>query len=160
MVLFNKKIIYAFFAILIVTISQIQFWHRYQEYGRTYSRYWQYGYKQVVDFTKLDYSKYNKFYITKFYGEPHEFFLFYWPWPPRTYQNSANKTWRYQTDWYWIDAFDKFQFVNDWDIAKLTIPPNSLLITSPGNYPLLNSKIIKSIYFLDQTPAFDIVEYE
>ncbi|KKQ97140.1 MAG: hypothetical protein UT23_C0017G0001, partial [Candidatus Woesebacteria bacterium GW2011_GWA1_39_12] len=78
-----------------------------------------------------------------------------------------------QSDWYWVDRFDKFYFVNDWQI---TPGPNDdftlesggivsckaqetrcLLITSPGSYRA-NWNKLKTINFLDGKPAFEILE--
>jgi len=58
-----------------------------------------------------------------------------------------------------LGCLDKFKFVNDWDIKTETKDINSktLLITSPGNYNNENTNLIKTIYFLDNSPAFDIL---
>ena len=139
-------------------------------YRVDYSWAWQYGYKEVVSFIKEHYSEYDKIIISKKYGEPHEFVLFYWPWPPQKFQNDPTLIRFYKSDWYWVDRFDKFYFINDWDIPKteiaswrlesgekVIIEGAVLLITSPGNYPQ-NWRLLKTIYFLDGKPAFDIVE--
>lgn len=142
----------------------------FTKYPAEFSWSWQYGYKEVVSYAKENYSKYEKIIVTKKYGEPHEFFLFYWPWDPEKYRNDPNLVRFYQSNWYWVDRFDKFYFVNDWDIPKIEsgiwnmesggiIPMEGriLLITSPGNYPGGWQKL-ETIYFLDGKPAFDILE--
>ncbi len=133
-------------------------------YSQTYASSWQYGYQQVVNYVKSVYSDYDQILITKKYGEPHEFFLFYWPWPPHQYHTDPAKVWDYHANWYWIDKFDKFRFINDWDILTVTqsLPSdqNILLITSPHNYNPKIFKKIKTINFLDNNPAFDILSYE
>lgn len=134
--------------------------HKYQTYNHDYSSAWQYGYGQVIDYAKTYYSQYSRIYFTKKYGEPHEFVLFYWPWNPLKYQTDPKLNWNYHSDWYWVDGFDKFSFVNDWEIKTINFSPNSLLITSPGNYPLSGAKLQTTIYFLNKTPAFDIVSYD
>lgn len=139
-------------------------------YRANYSWSWQYGYKDVVEYVKAHYEAYSRVVITKKYGEPHEFFLFYWPWDPQVYKNDYNLVRFMQSDWYWVDRFDKFYFVNDWDIPRTEVGkwklesggevPMSgkvLLITSPGNYPKVGWKVIKTIHFLDGQPAFDMV---
>ena len=143
------------------------------EYRRNYSWSWQYGYKQVVDYAKTFYDRYDKIIVTKKYGEPHEFILFYWPWNPEKYRNDANLTRFYQSNWYWVDAFDKFYFVNDWQINEegedkyefklesgesvlcLVNSVKCLLVTSPGNVPEGWEKL-ETINFLDGQPAFEI----
>lgn len=155
----------------------------FRDYRKSYSWSWQYGYQQVVDYTKENYEKYDKIIVTKKYGEPHEFFLFYWPWNPADYQNDPNLIRFEQSGWYWVDRFDKYYFVNDWDIPgednqPFTLESGSeivcefipedilrrvemgkhdacLLITSPGNHPESWEKL-GTINFLDDKPAFEM----
>lgn len=141
------------------------------EYRTNYSWAWQYGYRQVTSYVKENYSNYEKIIITKKYGEPHEFILFYWTWDPASYQSDPGLVRFFQTDWYWVDRFDKFYFVNDWEIPKEEWENyilesgqefncnniKCLLITSPGNYPKTWDKL-ESINFLNNEPAFEIYE--
>lgn len=137
------------------------FWLNYTiDYPKNYSWSWQYGYKQVVDFVNMQASNYDNIYITKKYGEPHEFFLFHSKFDPQKYQTDSNLVRYFRSDWYWVDRFDKYQFVNDWEIVeKLKDKNNLLLVTSPGNYPK-KAYAIKTINFLDGKPAFDIVRLQ
>jgi len=147
--------------VILISLFQLIFYSRnYLRYNISLSQAWQYGYQTAINDIKPLYSGYQQIIFTKKYGEPHEFVLFYWPWSPSKYLSDPNKKWDFHADWYWVDAFDKFRFVNDWDIATLTIPKNTLLITSPGNYPKPNAKIIHSVNFLDNTPAFEIISYD
>jgi len=136
------------------------------EYRVNFSRAWQFGYKEAVSFTKENYHNYDKIIFSKKYGEPHEFVLFYWPWTPVSYQNDPNLVRFFQSDWYWVDSFDKFYFVNDWQIPQKGTEfvlesggqfdcVNCLLVTSPGNAPAEFSKI-ETINFLDGTTAFEV----
>ncbi len=131
----------------------------FNQYPIDYSWSWQYGYQQAVQFIKQNYSQYDQIFITKKYGEPHEFVLFFWPWDPADYRQKVQ--WDYHTGWYWVNAFDKFVFVNDWDIKSVVSCQSSvvscLLITSPGNAPDGWSKI-SQIDFLNHQPAFDIYQ--
>ena len=126
---------------------------------------WQYGYKQVVEFTKENYSKYDKIIITKKYGEPHEFFLFFNLWDPVKFREDPNLIRFNQSGWYWVDRFDKFYFVNDWQMGQLKLESGGeidcldskcLLITSPGNIPPGKWSKIETINFLDGKSAFEI----
>lgn len=145
----------------------------FNKYRSDYSWSWQYGYKQVVNYAGNKFDEYDRIIVTKKYGEPHEFFLFYLKWNPRYYQNDRNLIRFKQSDWFWVDRFDKFVFVNDWDIPKEEWQPfvleskkeeidcrniKCLLITSPGNVPKTWSKI-DTVNFLDGKPAFEIYEY-
>ncbi len=141
------------------------------DYRNNYSWSWQYGYSEAVSYLKDNYGKYGKIIFTKKYGEPHEFLLLFWPWDPDKYRNDPNLIRFFQTNWYWVDRFDKFYFVNDWEIphnnsvfvleskkdrADCTTA-SCLLVTSPGNYPK-GWKLLKTINFLDGKPAFEIYE--
>lgn len=141
------------------------------DYRDTYSWSWQYGYKEAVSYIKENYRKYDKIVITKKYGEPHEFLLFFWPWSPESYRNDPRLVRFFQTNWYWVDRFDKFYFVNDWEIPhdkgvfvleskKEDVDCQGvkcLLVTSPGNFPK-GWSLKETINFLNGKPAFEIYE--
>ncbi|HEX6977557.1 MAG TPA: phospholipid carrier-dependent glycosyltransferase [Patescibacteria group bacterium] len=138
-------------------------------YRNNYSWAWQYGYKEVYSYANENSSQYEKIIVTKKYGEPHEFLLFFSGWSPEKYRNDPNLIRFFQSNWYWVDRFDKFYFVNDWQIPKegTTFVLESkkenvdcsktkcLLITSPGNYPK-GWKLLKTYDFLDGKKAFEI----
>ncbi|MFC1710450.1 ArnT family glycosyltransferase [Patescibacteria group bacterium] len=140
------------------------------KYSEEYSQVWQYGYKEAVEYAKDNHDSYDYIIFTKKYGEPHEFVLFFWPWSPKKYQEDPNLIAFAQSNWYWVDAFDKFVFVNDWDLevdgnvftlesgGEIDCNINKcLLITSPGNYPE-GWEVLNQINFLDGSGAFEIVE--
>ena len=146
--------------ILILTIQATLYYRNYTTYYfQKYSASWQYGYQQTVDYLKINYSNYDHIYFTKNYGEPHEFILFYWPWNPQRFQVDPQLSWNFHADWYWVDTFDKFIFLDNEKIKSVTAQalPRSLLVTTPSNYPA-NVTLIKTIYFLNHQPAFDIVK--
>ncbi|MDD2224591.1 MAG: glycosyltransferase family 39 protein [Candidatus Shapirobacteria bacterium] len=156
----TKTIFTILFLIILIIQSFSYFKNYFNNYAQNYSSSWQYGYKETVNYIKENYSSYDQIIFTKKYGEAHEFVLFYWPWNPSSYQADSNLNWDFHADWYWVNAFDKFKFVNDWEIQKETESVNkkTLLITSPGNYNKSNNTLlIKTIYFLNQQPAFDIL---
>lgn len=168
----GKILLIGYLIILLISI-ETYLTNYFTHYRTKYSWSWQYGYEQAIDFARANYEKYDKIVITKKYGEPHEFFLFFWPWDPWEYINDPNLIRFYQTNWYWVDTFDKFYFVNDWDIAtaqngtfvlesgrkvKCQVPGTKcLLITSPENFPKDWDKL-QTIDFLDGKPAFEIYE--
>jgi len=151
--------------ILVLSLDNYMFSY-FTDYRTNYSWSWQYGYRQVVDYAKKNYNNYDKIIVTKEYGEPHEFFLFYWPWDPEEYRNDPNLIRFYQSSWYWVDRFDKFYFVNDWQVKALVLESGGsidcsttdcLLITSPENVPE-GWKKLRTINFLYGKPVFDIYE--
>lgn len=158
------------YLILLAVFLENYLTNYFTSYRTAYSWSWQYGYKEAVDYAKANYDKYDKIIVTKKYGEPHEFFLFFWPWDPEKYRSDPNLVRFYQSNWYWVDRFDKFNFVNDWQIPKngQTFVLESknkvecgkakcLLVTSPSNYPKGWNKL-KTINFLDGKTAFETYE--
>ncbi len=141
------------------------------DYRNNYSWSFQYGYEQVVSYVKDNYNGYDQIIVTKKYGEPHEFFLFYLGYDAEKYNSDPELIRFAQSDWFWVDGFDKFKFVNDWQIAEegtgnYTFNLESgrevdcsefkcLLITSPSNVPE-GWRMLESIDFLDGGPAFEI----
>lgn len=169
----NKSLIVSLFVISTIILAGDYLFNYFTNYRNTYSWSWQYGYKQVVDYAKTHYSDYDKIVITKKYGEPHEYFLFFWSWDPAKYQNDPEKIAFFQSNWYWVDRFDKFYFLNDWQVVdksganKIFVQESKnivdcrntkcLLITSPGNVPAGWSKL-DTINFLDGSSAFEIYD--
>ena len=163
-------VVFVFYFFFLFIFAKDYYSSYFNEYPIKYSWSWQYGYEQVIDYAKDNYGEYDKIIITKKYGEPHEFLLFYWPWSPREYREDKNLIRFFQSDWYWVDRFDKFYFVNDWGIPttndnfKLESGgefncrnEKCLLITSPGNYPGGWTKL-QTTQFLDGNSAFEIYE--
>ena len=91
-------------------------------------------------------------------------------WDPKRFGSDPNLVRFQRSDWYWVDRFDKFYFVNDWQIPKETDEPwvmesggkvpvygRILLVSSPENHPD-GWKRIKIINFLEGKEAFEILE--
>jgi len=153
-------------AVLIVFVLglfvSLAFWWRlyWQKYRVDYSWAWQDGQQELVESLKQKYNQYDLIVVTKKYGEPHEFILFWWPWSPKSYQTDESKKWDYHARWYWIDGFDKFEFWNDWEVKdKLKeVKGKFLLVTSPGNW-LREGKLLQTITSLNGDVVFELVEY-
>jgi len=147
-------------AILVIRYLSVYF----GGYAKDYSWSWQYGYKEAANYVRANYDKYDKIIVTKKYGEPHEFLLFFFKYDPIKYRNDINLIRFFQSDWYWVDRFDKFYFVNDWQVKEMKLESGGkidcrnikcLLISSPDNSPSgwLN---IYNINFLDGKSAFEM----
>jgi len=152
------------YALVTFFFAESYFANYITNYRTDYSWSWQYGYQQVVDYAKVNYSNYDKIIVTKKYGEPHEYFLFFLKYDPSKYQSDKSKIAFYQSNWWWVDHFDKYWFVNDWQVkdliteSKIKIDCGNiqcLLITSPNNYPKGWHKI-NTIKFLDGSTAFEM----
>ena len=169
---FSQKVATIIYLVVLFLFTESYLTQYFENYPKDYSWSWQYGYQDVVGYAKEVYGDYDKIVVTKKYGEPHEFLLFFWPWEPEMYRNDPNLIRFEQSGWFWVDKFDKFYFVNDWEIPKekgvfvleskkevvdCTGKIRCLLITSPGNYPVGWEKL-KTINFLDGAGAFEIYE--
>jgi len=152
--------------VLFGLLAQLVIWWQnyWQIYRIEYAWAWQDGYKEAVEYIKENYSQYDRIIMTKKYGEPHEFILFYWPWNPKFYQQDTSKVWDYHANWYWVDGFDKFEFWNDWEVvARMTgedqkLEGRVLLIAAPDKW-LKTGELLKTIKSVDGNSVFDIVEY-
>lgn len=166
----RKKYASVLYFVILTASLGLYLFNYFGSYAKNYSWAWQYGYKEAVDYTKTNYDKYDQVIVTKKYGEPHEFFLFYWPWDSDKYRSDPKLVRYTQSGWYWVDSFDKFIFINDWEIPKnenigwkterdnpVDVSIKTLLITSPNTYPQ-GWKKLETVNFLDNTPAFDILE--
>jgi 4-amino-4-deoxy-L-arabinose transferase-like glycosyltransferase len=131
----------------------------FSHYPKSESQSWQFGMKQMYEYLENNSLIRNeeKIYITKKYGEPHIFYLFYSKYDPRKFQKNSTLVRYEKTNWRWVDRLDNLFFINDWEIKeKLQKEKNFILVTSPGNYPP-ESEVLYSINFLDGSKAFDIV---
>lgn len=170
-----KSIVSIIYIMVVLVFSQSYFINYFTKYRTNYSWSWQYGYKEVVNYVKDNYDFYDKVIVSKKYAEPHEYLLFYLKYDPLKYLNDSAKVAYDQSNWYWVDKFDKFFFINDWQV-RLNPPEISsiqssfvtesgemidcqnvkcMLVTSPDNFPPGWIKL-KTINFLDNRPAFEI----
>ena len=172
----TKWVAYALYgAILILCFGR--YWLTYVTgYRVGFSESWQYGYKEVVGYANENYDDYDKIILTKRYGEPHEFVLFYGadgstalsPWDPESYRKDTNLVRFFQSNWFWVDSFDKYYFVNDWQILagaeeqmfrfesgiQVDCKDQKCLLVASPDYEIRNWTKIEEIDFLDGKPAF------
>src|SRR3989344_1870215 len=114
----------------------------YQVYPRAYSRDWQYGYKQAVEYINENKDEYELIVFTRHFGEPHMFTLFFSKYDPQTYQTDPNLV-RFETyDLVRVLKFDKFYFpdlgdkvTQAQDILEENKGKNILLIGKSGDFP-------------------------
>lgn len=146
--------------VVYLLILGVYMFEYFAHYPRTFSRDWQYGYFQLVEYLETQYDKYDYVLLTKRYAEPHEYVFWYWPVSPQRLRQSSDFEYDFHDNWYWVNKFEKIEFVNDWDMVSRSrgIPPGqkTLIIASPENIP--PEAKIHQINFLDSTPAFIILE--
>ncbi|OGE24560.1 hypothetical protein A2688_02390 [Candidatus Daviesbacteria bacterium RIFCSPHIGHO2_01_FULL_38_8] len=133
-------------------------------YPKNYSRDWQYGNKQAVEFIKDRYEDYDLIVFTRAYGEPHMFTLFYSNYDSAKFRNDPNLE-RFETfDWVRVLKFDKFYFpdlgdegTGFRDIIAQNPDKRILFIGKQVDFPQEHYRL-KTIDFLNGDRAFDIVE--
>jgi len=154
--------------LLMVTVFLINFYifanNLYLVYPVRYSRDWQYGNKQAVEYIKNNQDKYDLIVFTRAYGEPHIFTLFNLQYDPAKFQQIDNLE-RFETyDWVRVLRFDKYYFpdlgdegTKYQDIVKSNPDKKLLFIGKSGDFPP-EAKILERISFLNDETAFEIVE--
>lgn len=149
----------------IIIVSIVSYLNQYYNiYPKLYSRDWQYGYKQVVNYINEQKDEYDQIVFTRHFGEPHMFTLFFSHYDPVKYQNDPDLM-RFETyDWVRVLRFDKFYFpdlgdkgTQSQEILEENKGKKLLLIGKAGDFPSGVRKL-KVINFLDGTPAFEIVD--
>lgn len=136
----------------------------YNIYPKLYSRDWQYGYKQVVNYIGAHYNDYDLIVFSRTYGEPHMFTLFFLNWNPSKYQNDPN-LYRYEANnWIWVLKFDKFYFpdlgdagTHYQDVLKENPGKKILFIGKQGDFPDPLPRLL-TVNFLNGDRAFEVVE--
>lgn len=150
---------------LLVAVGFLYYLYQYFViYPKNYSRDWQYGYRQVVDFIREHQDEYDLVVFTRFYGEPHMFSAFYLPVEPSDYISDPNLV-RFETfDWVRVLNYGKFYFpdLGDYgtryeDIIKYNPNKKILFIGKPSDFPV-DKPVVEQIDFLNGVPAFEIVE--
>lgn len=77
----------AVFAAVFIAVNIIFYFHMYYAHmNREYSKFWQYGYAQAVQYAEANKSKYEKIVVSTSLEQPHMFFLFYTRFDPVKYQ--------------------------------------------------------------------------
>lgn len=133
-------------------------------YPQLYSRDWQYGYRQVVDYIGAHYNDYDLIVFSRTYGEPHMFTLFFLSWDPAKYQNDPNLVRFEANNWIWVLKFDKFYFpdlgddgTHYQDVLKENPNKRVLFIGKHNDFPDYIPRLL-TVDFLNDTMAFDVVE--
>jgi hypothetical protein len=120
-----------------------------------YGYFWQYGYKEALNFAKENETKYTNIIMTYEYDQPYIYYLLYSKIDPSWYQ----KNWDYNGNGM-VDRFKriigKYTFRNIDYVSDVKIK-SSLLIGTPKEIPE-NAKIIKTIDFPDGRVAFVIAK--
>lgn len=74
------------------------------------ARAWQCGYKELVEYVRQNYNKYDRFVITDRHGQPYIYFLYYMQYDPASYQKQAKISASDKYGFGQIGEFDKYTF--------------------------------------------------
>lgn len=117
-----------------------------------YSKYWQYGRKEAVEYVKENGDKYDKIVISTKLEQPHMFFLFYLKYDPKKYLAEGGTASGGFAEW--RNRFDKYEFRTiDWEKEKTD--PKVLYIGRPDD---VKSGILQTIYYLNGEEAVRIAQ--
>ena len=112
---------------------------------------WQCGYKELTDYIKNNYQKFDKFYITKENGPPYIFLLFFLKYSPKEYQKQANSGPIDEYGFSQSEKFDKFIFNLDYH------PQEKNIAIIGRQHDFYEEKNLKKIVFYNE-PVFYIKE--
>ena len=156
---FAKSSLSFLFGLLIFFCLGKYIYEYFYNYPKKSSQAWQYGYKQVSDFVAKNYENYDKIYVTREYGEPQIFLLFYMKYPPEKYQNDTNLVRRKEGDWEVVRSFDKFVFFDKGklgEVLKTGVSNNRNLFVLGSDDVPDGFSVEETIYFLDGKKAFSL----
>ncbi|MDP3888603.1 MAG: glycosyltransferase family 39 protein [bacterium] len=145
--------IFPFLFILLITVSSGSFLFKYFTYYPLVSNWnWQMGYENLYqDLSKLEPTT-GKIYVSKFYGEPHIFYLFENKYDPKSYQKNTGVV-RYDREDLWtnVDQIGKYYFVQD--PKQIVLGDNDILVVSPqeGSF---GGEILESVKYNNGEIAF------
>lgn len=157
---FSKRIyfryLYTFLLVLVISTSLVAFGIRYFVlYPVVTDWNWQMGYKGLYqELTKLE-SQVDKIYVSKFYGEPHIFYLFYQKFDPHKYQTGEEIV-RYDREdrWVNVDRIGKYFFVQE--PREIYLNPGEILAEPLQEFSFEN-KILTTIKYRNGQTAFLIL---
>lgn len=129
------------------------------------SKYWEYGYKQIVETVSSIQSKYKKVKVQQSFAQPYIYFLFYQKYPPAEYQKQAKLIEsEYKGDVGYVTKLDNIEFTPiDWSVDRGE--SGTLFVADTIRIPPEDSKdeslfrLIKEIKYLNgRDTAFRIIE--
>jgi 4-amino-4-deoxy-L-arabinose transferase-like glycosyltransferase len=157
----KRKTPYIFYFLLLVfySLSTIYFLDAYFIHlPKHNSQYWNYGYKQIVEFITPIQGKYKDIKVQQSYNQPYIYFLYYEKYDPAKYQKQANLVGGANSaDIGFIEKLDNIKFTQiNWSVDKND--ENTLLVADPITLPD-DKGLLNEIRYLDgRQTAFKIIE--
>ncbi|OGH43936.1 MAG: hypothetical protein A3J14_01960 [Candidatus Levybacteria bacterium RIFCSPLOWO2_02_FULL_37_18] len=156
----SKKILKVTGAVCILVIFTLNFSYYINQYfvqqNYYHAKYWQYGYKELVDYVDTIKGNYNKIIVsnTETMDQSHMFFLFYLQYDPKKYLSEGGTYSRGFAEN--KNKFSNFEF-RKFDIYKET-EANTLFIGAPSDFPEALHRL-HTIYYPDKEPAIYIAQH-
>ncbi len=152
----NKKM-------LLITLVVVYCWqvsryiHQYYvHYPQVYPAAWEYGFDQIVSFTKKHENDYNQILVTNKFDQPYILFLFYLKYPPEKFQFAHQLTKRDKFNFSTVNNFDRYVFTDtSWD--KVKDQHGALIVAAAPDIPETKTDIIETITYPGGKPAFKII---
>lgn len=148
----------AIFSLIIIALFLNITYYLHQYYIHTpieYGYFWQYGYKEVMQYAKIHEQQYKKIVITYAYDQPYVYYLFYNKIDPVWYQ----QVWNYSK----TGELDRFyRIIGKYEFKKINYGVDSkqqqtLFIGTSDEIPS-SAHVLKEIFFPDGRLAFRIVQ--
>lgn len=153
------KFLYLVLLSLIILVSFAGFVIKYFIYYPIPAEWnWQMGYLELYQKLEVQEAKYEKIYISKFYGEPHIFYLFYRKFDPLKYQGGEEVE-RYDREDRWsnVDRIGKYFFVQE--PGKISLKPGEILAEPLQEFSFAGG-ISESLEYRDGRIAFLLLTNE
>src|SRR3989304_7465702 len=124
----------AFGFLLLALFNFSYFLHNYfRHYPKEFSSEWQYGYREVIEFTGANESKFYTVIFTEELGRPYIYVLFYKQYDPNKFRQEA-KIEREVLGFVHVRSFGKYKFVKS-VLSNIDKSKNNLYIDTRGNVP-------------------------
>lgn len=137
-----KKYILIIYVFLLIFNFTYYLHNYYSHYPKEFAGEWQYGYKEAVQFSQENYSKYDRIVITDSIGRPYIYVLFYAKYSPLLFKEKASVE-RDAFGFVKIKSFDKYIFGGP-EINKPEIGKKTLYFVS-SNENLTDRRLLKNI---------------
>lgn len=147
----------AFLAVLVIFWNVSRYLHQYYiHYHQTYPAAWEDGFASLVSFVKDHEGGYREIYITDAFDQPYILFLFYLQYPPAEFQREGKLSTRDKFGFSTVRSFDKYHFQPIvWE--EMENVHQALIVGTEREVPK-SATIIKTIYFRNGQPAFQIAQ--
>jgi hypothetical protein len=125
----------------------LYFYHDYlYNYKYDFSKDWQYGYKQSIDYVKSVENNYDYIQVTNVLGRPYIYYLFYTKTNPESFRQTATIS-RDVFGFVQVSGFGKYLFPQNFTYALNS--GKKILYINDANAVPSKAKILKQFYLLN-----------